>query len=180
MLFLAEFWVFICFYRNSQKDGSSASLKVGHLMACTLLDPLRMTQRCSMVLMTSLLPNTHPQVSFPHPPKLRSSCNDTQNAKCDCFWAVICPYLSSFSLQHLRYYLMKSDTTDYSNPANFEKPLGAIWLRGSTWINLLDLGTSQGEAGRKDNDHRDQPQRSVGWGLSWTSNSSDREEPGRV
>lgn len=35
--------------------------------------------------------------------------------------------LSSFSVLavHLRYYLMKSDTTDYSNPANFEKLLGA-------------------------------------------------------
>lgn len=45
---------------------------------------------------------------------------------------------------------------------------------------MAKLGTVQGEAGRKDNDHRDQPQRSAGWGQFWgppgDQNGSDGEE----
>ena len=125
----------------------------------------------------------HSSLSFApaHPPKLRSSFNDTNTIVVSGF------DLSSFSVLavHLRYYLMKSDTTDYSNPANFEKLLGARAggvQNGVNGVNLLaKLGTVQGEAGREDNDHRDQPQRSVGWGQFWgppgDQNGSDGEEP---
>ena len=120
MLFLAESWVLIgrrvlsvtetwafdglCPSRPAQDD---TTVQYG-------INDKSLAEYSSPAFANPSIPQSCVQVAMTHKIKLLfRACN-----------------LSSFSVlsMHLRYYLMKSDTTDYGNPENFEKPLGArVW-----------------------------------------------------